>query len=429
MTGTSGPLQIAIGGGKGGVGKSMIAANLACAMAELGFRVVLVDADLGSANQHTLFGIDRPGTTLQALIERKVDTLEECVVPTSVHRVFLVPGSGAIVGAANVAHAQKLKLIRHIKKLDADVVLVDCGAGTSYNVVDLFAAADLKLLVASPQLTSIQNAYGFLKSAVYRSIRGRAKSDNQRALLTSATDRSETEKLRHLAQRVAAEDWDFGLEIARIVDTYAVQIIGNQLESPKQTNVLHAFARMVKDFLALETQVVSTFQLSPQINRSVTERRPFFLTRKTSTEGRALTQLAEALLEVDVAALRASRLPERPAPKAKENEPAQLPGPLSRYLRRHERKVATWPAIVERSGRQFSCRFRDVSAGGASFEGPLQAEVGDRVLVSASVSGQTLSLRARVRYIEGGRFGVEFSKDQEEIGSQLLAHARSPRAA
>ena len=139
VKGLDGPLRVAVGGGKGGVGKSVVAANLACAMAELGFRTILVDADLGSANQHTLFGIDRPGVTLQALIDRKIETLEEAVTPTPYGRLFLVPGSGAVVGAANVAHGQKLKLIRHIARLDADAIIIDCGAGTSYNVVDLFA--------------------------------------------------------------------------------------------------------------------------------------------------------------------------------------------------------------------------------------------------------------------------------------------------
>lgn len=123
-------VTVAIAGGKGGVGKSVIAANLAISLARFGQRIVIVDADLGSANQHTLFGVDRPGYTLQALVEGRISSLEQAVVPTIAPRVALVPGSGAVVGAANIGHARKVKLIRHIAAIDADVVIIDCGAGT-----------------------------------------------------------------------------------------------------------------------------------------------------------------------------------------------------------------------------------------------------------------------------------------------------------
>ena len=102
----SGPVCISVGGGKGGVGKSVVAANLGVAIADLGFRTVIIDADLGAANQHTLFGIDRPGQSLQAFLDKDVRSLEEIASPTGAPRLFLVPGIGAVPGAANLNHAQ-----------------------------------------------------------------------------------------------------------------------------------------------------------------------------------------------------------------------------------------------------------------------------------------------------------------------------------
>ena len=149
---------ISVGGGKGGVGKSVVSANLAVAMAQAGARVVLVDGDLGAPNQHTLFGLTRPGPGLEAFLSGATETLAAVALPTLVPGLSLVPGAGGEVGTANLPTARKLKLIRHLRSLDADVVMVDVGAGVSFNVLDLFDAADLKVVVTTPQLTSAQNA-------------------------------------------------------------------------------------------------------------------------------------------------------------------------------------------------------------------------------------------------------------------------------
>jgi flagellar biosynthesis protein FlhG len=140
------PLSVAIGGGKGGVGKSVVALNLALSIAKLGARVIVVDADLGSANLHTMLGIDRPGLTLQALLDGRVKDLSEVVLPTGYANLQLVPGSVAVPGAANLHHGRKQKLLRQLEQLDCEIVVIDCGAGIHFNTVDLFTAADMQLL-------------------------------------------------------------------------------------------------------------------------------------------------------------------------------------------------------------------------------------------------------------------------------------------
>src|SRR5215471_12704007 len=101
------PLVVAVGGGKGGIGKSVISANLAVALAKQGAQVVAVDADLGSANLHTLFGIDHPDASIQALIDGRVQRLDELAIGTDVPRLRLIAGSVAVPGAANLQHARK----------------------------------------------------------------------------------------------------------------------------------------------------------------------------------------------------------------------------------------------------------------------------------------------------------------------------------
>jgi flagellar biosynthesis protein FlhG len=409
------PLSVAVGGGKGGVGKSVVSANLAVAMARLGFRVVLVDADLGAANLHTLFGIDRPGLTVQALVDKRIESLEEAMVPTVVPRLFLVPGSGAIVGAANVAHAQKLKLIRHIQALEADVVVIDCGAGVSFNVIDFFGAADVRLVVATPQLTSLQNAYAFMKSSVYRSMSGIAAE--RREVFKGATGTSETERVRDLLDRLMQEDFELAVRIARALDHYGAKIVGNQLEHDREKNVVHALSRMMGDFLSMDVPVVATLSHNRAMHQSVTKRRPFLVDHPTSADGRELLRLAEELLSIDAQGLRDARegasISDSEPPPPDLDKP--LPGALARYLRRHERVCVDWAVHVRVGGQLVAAQLVDLSAGGASIRIGVPMRVGDEVGIAAPGLGSDDEVRAIVRYAGDDRIGLEFRVARETL--------------
>jgi flagellar biosynthesis protein FlhG len=291
-------LVVAVGGGKGGIGKSMIAANLAVALAKQGARVIAVDADLGSANLHTLFGIDHPETSLQALIDGRAQRLDQLMIETGVPRLSLIAGSVALPGAANLQHARKQKLLRHIAKLPADVVVLDCGAGVHYNVVDFFAAAQLQLLISNAQLISMQNAYGFLKASLYRALRQRASDAGRAALLDKATEApSEVETMNQLLERVADADPALSVELRATLTRVRVSLLGNQLTDARELRALHALSRMIGDFLSLRVPVLGGLCQRERIHTAVTRRRPFLLEGAVDPEGRALMQLAASLLE------------------------------------------------------------------------------------------------------------------------------------
>src|SRR6185295_7824150 len=114
---------IAIGGGKGGVGKSLVAANLAVYLAQLGKRVVLIDADLGGANLHSFVGVERPTVTLGDFFDKRVSSVQDCVVPTAIANLGLVSSEGDPVWAANPKPATKNRLLTQIRMVEADCLI------------------------------------------------------------------------------------------------------------------------------------------------------------------------------------------------------------------------------------------------------------------------------------------------------------------
>ncbi|MGE0791309.1 MAG: P-loop NTPase [Sandaracinaceae bacterium] len=417
------PIIISVGGGKGGVGKSVVAANLALATAELGMSTVLVDADFGAANQHTLFGIDRPHATLQSLLRKDVESIEAIAMPTGQSRLFLVPGVGAVPGAANMSHAQKLKVIRHIKRIDAEVVVIDVGAGVSFNVLDFTSLGDLRLIVSSPQLTAMQNAYCFLKAAVHRLLRDRAITHAQRELYANVTSDRETDRVAELRRRIAKEDPAFARSLEQVLRGFGGYLVGNMLEGPHQRKVLQALTRMAQDFLEIELPLVSTLAMSRAIHESVTRRRPILAAHPSHALSSGIRQLAEQLLSVDVEAIRRLRTEASPALPDRVSDEELLGVTLIDYLRADERVRVDHAARVSvGSTTTIRGRVRDLSYSGALVEAPIDAAEGDHIRITMVGFEDRPALRGIIRHVavSGAYCGVELDETSQAIARDLL---------
>jgi flagellar biosynthesis protein FlhG len=158
----------AVGGGKGGTGKSFVSASLAIELTRLERDVTLIDADLGGPNLHTFLGMKESNIDLGDFITNKVPSLKDTVILTSFSGLKLIKGTENILFMANLNYYKKMKLIRHIKAFDSKRVIIDIGTGASYNCVDFFLLSNPGILVVNPEPTSIENAYYFLKSCIIR---------------------------------------------------------------------------------------------------------------------------------------------------------------------------------------------------------------------------------------------------------------------
>src|SRR4030067_1131906 len=127
-----------IGGGKGGSGKSFITTNIGICLSKLGARVILIDADLGGANLHTFLGILPPVPSLSDFFKKRVSHLKDVLIHTGVPNLQLLTGAQDLLNAADAKSVQKRRLLRSIKELESDYILVDLGGGNAVSVLDFF---------------------------------------------------------------------------------------------------------------------------------------------------------------------------------------------------------------------------------------------------------------------------------------------------
>jgi flagellar biosynthesis protein FlhG len=161
---------IAFASGRGGTGRSVLAANVAVYLAQAGKKVVALDADPAGGPLHQLLGANRPARGFGDLMRGKATGLSELIADTPIAGVGLIAGDGSAFGAARPRMTAKVTLAA-IAALDVDYVVIDLGPPDSTLTLDLWLAADTSILVTIPDPASIEATYRFAKSAFIRRLR------------------------------------------------------------------------------------------------------------------------------------------------------------------------------------------------------------------------------------------------------------------
>jgi flagellar biosynthesis protein FlhG len=289
-----------VGGGKGGVGKSIVTLGLGVCLAELGKKVILMDGDLGGANLHTLLGLRYPEITLEDFLLRRVSRLEDTVIPTQIDNISLISGADDILGAANPTYSQKLRLVKQIEELAADFVLLDLGAGTSFNTLDLFNHSPGKIAVLTGMVTSLQNVYGFIKSALFRKLSREFAGDTETATLIYQMGSKEGggnfQSIRDLGGHFKSTGADRLDRLNRVLDEFHLYLVVNMVKSDQDLKSVQIIKSVCADFLSMQPQMLGHLPFDPAVEIAINQMSPQALFQKKSQAGSALKQMARAFL-------------------------------------------------------------------------------------------------------------------------------------
>jgi flagellar biosynthesis protein FlhG len=292
---------LSIGGGKGGVGKTFVAANLAVALSRLGKRVVAVDCDLEGANLHTSLGVRTPPMSLADFVAQREDDLGKLLVATSTPGLQLIAGTQAHLGDAQPNHLRRVRLMRGLRRLDADFVIVDLGAGTHSSVLDYFLVGGEGLIVLQPEPTSVENAYTFLRAAFYRRMRLAMVGHGVRKLVTEAMDQRNERGIRNpidLLREIESIDPQEGARFVETMRAFRPRIIVNGVRTAEDVKLGFAVGSVCRKYFGIDAEYLGYVNYDEAARRSVVARRPVVEGESSSDAAIYLQRIARKLLEI-----------------------------------------------------------------------------------------------------------------------------------
>ncbi|MCM2351582.1 MAG: P-loop NTPase [Bacteriovoracaceae bacterium] len=291
----------AIGGGKGGVGKSLVSANVAICLALMGNKVVAVDLDLGGANLHTCLGLPIPQVTLSDYVSKKVTNFEDLLVETPIQNLKIISGAQDELGMANLKHMHKNLIIQKLHELNADYILFDLGAGTAFNTIDFFITADKGILVALPEPTSIENTYRFIKSVFYRRLKmveGVAEiepfiNEAMNAKLTSGATTSPAD----LVKKITEFNPEVGLRIKNEMALFRPNLIINQVRSQADIDIGYSIQSICRKYFGIEMTFPGYLDYDQSVWQSVRKRKPLLIEYPNSKLVNNFDRIVNRLIE------------------------------------------------------------------------------------------------------------------------------------
>lgn len=311
-SGSKEAIIIPVASGKGGVGKSLFTANLAMALARLGHETIAVDVDLGGSNLHTYLGLQNRYPGVGDFLIDRCGELGEMVVPTDVSGLGFLAGDGRNPFMANITHGHKMRLIRALKNLPARYVLLDLGAGSAYNTLDLFTISAAGLVVTTPEIPAVMNLMTFLKSLVLRTIS--REVGRQPALkrivdgVRSQPARSPAATVEQLIAQIAAASPEAAARVRSVCARLRPRLVVNSVEHPDELSVLRPVEEKMRQRLSLEVEFFGCLFHDPVVRTAMRSGRPLLMERGDSLFARGVDQVADRLV----------RLWESPIPDSRE---------------------------------------------------------------------------------------------------------------
>ena len=295
---------ITLGGGKGGIGKSIMCTNLAVGMALSGQKVVLMDGDFGASNLHALLGISHPPYGFQDLFTNHRLDPESLLIETGIDNLKFISSAGDNPGSANIDPERVQTIISFLKQLKAHTVILDLGPGTSFNVLDFFNIHDQCIVMSTPEVTSVMKTFSFVRAALFRKISLHLKDAPELQRLVDHSHPSqadvETCTIDILRENIKKVDGSQTEEVEKIIRSFKPEVIINRVRNKKDLQTGDNLTNLVKKFLDVDLKYLGHIIESDQVRDSVEEMVPFLIKDPQSTPSKNLQEIIGKITNTDL---------------------------------------------------------------------------------------------------------------------------------
>lgn len=290
----------AVASGKGGVGKTVLSSSLGIGLASMGQQVIIVDADFGGANLHTCMGILEPEYTFFDFYTLQKDSLSEIVLETPIENLQMISGACGTLGLANPKYFQKQRFVRELKKLYADTIILDLGAGSGYNILDFFLLADEKIIVMTPEPTSVFEVFGFIKVCLMRELTRRLKEYPKALAIIAKEEINRPGKIQMTVGDLLREVEKISTEAAEIfeqtLESLTPKLILNMVKDHDEVKEAQAIQAAALELLCVHLEFLGYISYDPQVKEAVKALRPFLLHNPKSKPSQDLSALIRVSL-------------------------------------------------------------------------------------------------------------------------------------
>jgi flagellar biosynthesis protein FlhG len=294
---------VPVASGKGGVGKSLVSANLAIALAQAGKNVVLADLDLGGSNLHLILGIRSVSGSIGSFLDTPRESISSIINETDVPNLRFIPGDSEIPGLANLKPNQKRMLVRKLLTLDADYLIMDLGAGTGQTTLDFFLTAGNGIICTNPTPTATVSAYLFLKNAVFHILHNSVGKKGPGAEYVKQLFRDRTALrqvyLPEIARELDLRDPDAGQAFRRAVRRFKPRLIMNMLENPKDAEKINRLRRSAQQYLDLDLLHLGVIYRDDLQDTALSARLPIIRYKPSSLLSQAIYRIAEKMIQLE----------------------------------------------------------------------------------------------------------------------------------
>jgi len=227
----------AIGGGKGGTGKTFLSSQLATYLALKKKRVILVDSDFGGANLRYFFNIKKSEKSIKNFFINK-EPLENLLSHTNIKNLKIITGDRNSISISTIKYSQKMKFLRNIKMLNADYILIDLGGGLNFNTIDVFLLADKMIVITVPEITAIDNLFQFVKNAYFRKLNFLLKKHKLKDAAKNIWKDRKIYGIKDVIDLTAyiKNNLDFDGSISNKISEFSIFIVLNKLRNPNEIN-------------------------------------------------------------------------------------------------------------------------------------------------------------------------------------------------